>query len=140
EQVGRAGEERDRGRNVAARGGAVPGGGEVPRRVRGPLDLPGRDAAELRAEDARLLEVVARELVGLPGIASHDAEQPPGEAFVQLGTRLLRQCLVGSVADQLVAEPELLVAGEAGALRPQEVLADEVRQAAIDLRGVVPSA
>src|SRR4051812_36363934 len=79
---------------------------------------------KLRVVAASLLEVVAEDLVELDETDSVLLE-PPCEPRVQLGTGRLRQRVIGSVADQEVAKPKAVLARELGAVRPDQLLADE---------------
>jgi hypothetical protein len=54
--------------------------------------------------------------------------EPVGEARVQIRPRLLRECVVGGIADQEVAELERLLTGEVRAARPHELLPDELEE------------
>ena len=71
---------------------------------------------ELEAVPMCLLEVVTEDLVQLDEIGTVLFE-PGGEALVQLGAGRLRQCVVGRVADQEVAEAVRVLACEAAACR-----------------------
>ena len=62
--------------------------------------------AELPPGLVRLLEVVADQLVVLVQQPTGLAFEPARDALVELGSRLLEQPSVGSVADQRVVEPE----------------------------------
>ena len=101
--------DRAAGTSLARRRASTPRGrpSRSPARAR---DL-GVGPAELASVARRLLEVVADDLVELDQLARVRVE-PVGEALVQLGARLLRQRVVRGVADQQVAEPERVVAGE----------------------------
>jgi len=54
--------------------------------------------------------------------------EPVREALVQIRAGLLRQRVVGSVADEEMPEPECMVAGERRRCRVNELFADEARQ------------
>ena len=77
---------------------------------------------------AGLLEVVAEDLVQLDELGAVRL-QPGCEALVQLGAGRFRQCVVGGVADQQVAEAEAVLAGELGLVGPDQLLAHERGQA-----------
>ena len=72
-------------------------------------------APELAPVARRLLEVVADELVLLLALV-----EPAREPLVQIAPKLLRQRVVGRVADQQMPEAELAVAGRADELLPDE--------------------
>ena len=78
--------------------------------------------AQLGPEPGGLLQVVAEDLLVLvqprPG-----AFEPPGERLVERRPPLLRHPLVGRVPDQLVPEPEGLLAGELRSIGPDQLLA-----------------
>ena len=59
--------------------------------------------------------------------------EPGREARVQIRANGLRECVVGGVADQDVAEAEAVVACELGPVGPDQLLADERRQTWSDL-------
>jgi hypothetical protein len=76
----------------------------------------------------RLLQVVAEELVQLDELGSV-LLQPAGVALVQVSPHRLRKRVVGSVADQQVAEAETVVADDLRPVGPDQLLADERSQA-----------
>ena len=57
-----------------------------------------------------------------------------GEPLVQLGARLLGECLVGRVADQQMPEPIRLVAGEGGLVGSDQLHPHEAGQPVPNLR------
>jgi hypothetical protein len=71
-----------------------------------------------------LLQVVARELVQLDQLSAA-LFQPGGDARVQLRPSRLRECLVGRIANQQVAEPEGVLARKLRLLGSDESLAHE---------------
>ena len=79
---------------------------------------------ELQTERVRLLQVIADELVevGQPGVGV----EPLGEPLVELRPRLLRQHLIGGVAEQDVMEAEGLLAGDVGRVGPDQVAAQQL--------------
>src|SRR5206468_7611188 len=54
--------------------------------------------------------------------------KPVGEPFVQVGARLLRERVVGRVANQQVTEAEGIVPRHHGAVRPDQLLRSEERR------------
>ena len=68
--------------------------------------------SELREEPVGLFQVVGEDLLELLDASLPDALEPVGEPLVQLGTERLGRGLVGGIADQLVAEPERVLARE----------------------------
>jgi hypothetical protein len=89
-------------------------------------------AAELAPVEHRLLEVVADDLVLLDEV--HVLLDPEREALVQIGARLLRQRIVGSVADQEVTEAERVVSRHRRGLGPDQLGADQLREVAVEPR------
>ena len=85
---------------------------------------------ELAMVERRLLEVIAEDLVELDEAAS--PLEPAGKACVQLSACLLRERVVGRVADQEVAEPVRLVIGEILSFGPDQLLAYEADEIAVD--------
>src|SRR6516165_4808019 len=75
--------------------------------------------AELGAVAKRLLEVVAEDLFVLGEPGSEGVGEPGGEAFVQPGPGSLEQACVRRVADQDVAEVEIVSRAR---LRPADEL------------------
>ncbi len=116
---------------VLAKGGAQAAGREAPPRCRRQLVVLGQP--ELGAIVARPFEMMTEELVQLHELGSV-LLQPARETRVQLCTGRLRQRLVGGVAQQQVTEAEAVVAREQRSLRPDQLLADERRQARRHLR------
>ena len=114
---------------LAERRSLAAGGQAAPRR-RGQRVVSGQ--AELGTVARPLLEVVAEDLVELDEITAVLLE-PGREARVQLGADRLRECVVGGVADQDVAEAEAVLACELGPVGPDQLLADECRQTWSDL-------
>ena len=112
-------EQVDRRRPVSPRERAAPGARQPRRRLlrQRPIAAP-----ELAPVARRLLEVVADELVLLLALV-----EPAREPLVQVAPELLRQRVVGGVADQQMAEAELVVAG-----RADELLADERAERVVD--------
>ena len=74
-----------------------------------------------------LLEVVTEDLVQLDQVGAV-ALEPNREALVQLCTCRLREPVVRRVADQEMAEPEGVVAGQLCPIGPDELLPDERHQ------------
>src|SRR5829696_8804395 len=79
---------------------------------------------ELRAVAARLLEVVAEDLVELDESGSGLLE-PGREALVEVGAARLRDSVVGGVSDEQVAEAEAVLTGERRPVRPDQLLSRE---------------
>ena len=111
--------------------GPAAGGGQPLPRL--PGDRVVRRHPELGAIAARLLQVVAEDLVELDQIAAVLGE-PAGEALVQLRPRRLRERVVGGVADQQVPEAEGVLAGKLALVGADELLANERGQARHHLR------
>ena len=88
---------------------------QTPPRRRGQLVVGGQP--ELGAVAARLLEVVAQDLVQLDELGPV-LLQPGCEALVEVRARRFRQRVVGRVTDQQVAEAEAVLAGELRRVRP----------------------
>ena len=106
-------------RGLACRPGETPAG---PPRVafgsaRSASPTPCVEPAELGPVAESPLEVVAEELLVLAGPLADGLLEPGGVALVELGARLLRQRLVGRVADEGVAEAERLLSRERRAAR-----------------------
>jgi len=95
-------------------------GGALGKRTRLVVDGP-----ELRAVAIRLLEVISEDLLELALERLRIPLDPPREARVQHGARLLRNRFIHGVAHENVREPERVVGQQRGAARPDEVLADE---------------
>ena len=102
-----------------------------------PERSPFREAAiglsELGRVAGRLLEVVADDLVALDERVAVLVE-PVGKAGMQVGADRLGKRVVGSVADQQVAEAIAVVAGELGAVGTDELAAHERGEPGRDLR------
>ena len=79
---------------------------------------------ELRLVASCLFKVVAEDFVELDQIRAPFFE-PAGEAFVQVGADSLGHGVVGSVADQKMAEAEGLLACELRCVGPDELLTHE---------------
>ena len=134
EEVGRV-PEQGRGRPVVApirrSAGArriVLGGSE-------PQLAPGLvERSELLEEPVGPLQVVGEDLLELLDASLPDALEPVGEPLVQLGPERLGRGLVGGVADQLVAEPERVLARERRPIRPEHVASDQAHQGRPHLR------
>ena len=95
---------------------------------------PGRrdvGRAELEAIAARLLQVIAQNLVEL-NEARAVLSQPVGEAFVQHRPGGLRQGFVCSVTDQEVPESVGIIVRKQGRVGPHQVLPHEGHEAAVD--------
>ena len=101
----------------------------------GPRLDAGVGVAELAAVAGRLLEVVAEHLVELDQVLPVRLE-PIGEAIMELCARLLRQGVVGGVADQQVPEPEGVVARQGGRRRVDQLLAHEPDERRLDVGGM----
>ena len=128
---GSALEQADGGAVVRPNLRAATGGRQAPPRRGGQDAVVGRP--ELSAVAAGLLEVVAEDLVQLDELGAV-VLQPGCEALVEVGAGGLRQCVVGGVADQQVAETEGILAEELGPVRADQRLADERGQARRHLR------
>ena len=89
--------------------------------------------SELGRVAGGLLEVVADDLVALDERVAVLVE-PVGEAGVQVGADRLGERVVGSVADQQVAEAVAVVAGELGAVGTDELAPHECCEPGRDLR------
>ena len=89
------------------------------------MSAPAPACAQLGEEAARLLEVVAHDLLELVHARRGGVLEPVREALVQLRARLLRQRPVGGVADQDVAEAEGVVVAEGRAVGADQVAPDE---------------
>lgn len=97
---------------------------------------------ELFEVPERLLEVVAGDLLVLHRPFRVLAFDPVGEAFVEIASQLLRDRLVGGIADEDVDEPEgVLVRERDGLGRGDKLEPDEVdqRAAEVDVGGQVPN-
>jgi hypothetical protein len=83
----------------------------------------GIGAVEFESVAVGTFEVISDDLVLLDqrGVPL----EPVGEPLVQLGARLLRERVVGGVADQQMPETEGVVAGQRPGARTDELLADE---------------
>ena len=85
----------------------------------------GIDAAELRAEKVRLLEVIPDDLL----VARHRRAgmpfEPRGKARMEIRTDLLRHGCIRDVADENVVEPEAVVPLVERAVRAEQLLARE---------------
>ena len=113
EQVHGARDEVQRGRSVAAgrrRVGPASPSRSAARRGKRPSRRV--EGSELGAVAVRLLEVVAEELVELEHAVAGALLEPGGVALVEVGPRLLRDRLVGGVADERVAETVAALARE----------------------------
>ena len=108
-----------RRRHVAAGQGATTGRAQTPRRLGAEPPPVVVDRAELGPVAERLLEVVAEDLLVLGEPGPERVGEPGGEAFVQPGPGALEQAGIRRVADQDVAEVE--VVGRAR-LRPADEL------------------
>src|SRR5205085_9056453 len=86
---------------------------------------------ELRPVEARLLQVVAEDLVELDELGAVLLD-PAGEALVKLCASRLRQRVVRGVADEEVAEAVGVVAGELRAVGADQLLAHERDEALVD--------
>ena len=124
QERGSALEQAPRRVDVAARERATACTEEPVGRPARELDLRVAVAAELQAQAERLLQVVADDLVEV-GSLDRAPLHPAGEALVQVGTRALRQRLVGRVPDQDVPEAETVLARDGATVGPDELLADE---------------
>jgi hypothetical protein len=74
---------------------------------------------------ARLLEVVAEDLLVLPGSVRRPRFDPVGQALVELGAEGLGHSLVGDVADHDMGEPERLLVDRIRSGRTDKLLACE---------------
>ena len=83
-----------------------------------------------------LFQVVSQDLLELLDAILPDALEPVGVPLVQLGTERLGRGLVGGIADQLVAEPERVLARERRPIRPEHVASDQAHQGRLDLPAV----
>ena len=88
-----------------------------------------RPAPELCVVAARLLQVIAEDLLLLDQPFSGHLLEPAREAAVQIRAHLLRDRRIRRVADQEVAEAVGVGAGDRAARRLQELLADEACRA-----------
>src|SRR5262249_42082336 len=114
----------------AGAGWAGPGRLEPPRGLRAELLQLIR---RLKPESAavRLLEVVADDLLVLEHARTGRTLEPVRETLVEVGARRLGERPVRGVANEEVPEAKRLVAGERRALRPDDVAADERREAVL---------
>ena len=118
EQRARPLKEGDRCRQVGSAERLPPGRAEKASRPGAEL---GVGAAELLPESVCLLEVVADERV--ESVAS--LLEPVGVALVQPRACGFRDCVVGRVTQQQVAEAESVLAFERGTVRSHELVADK---------------
>lgn len=118
-------EEVRGGGDVPPSQGSPPRGREVPGRPLG--DAPGGlvDGTELRAVAVRLREVIAGDLLELRDPFTGLVLEPRREPLVQVGPLALGQRPVRGVADQDVSEGERILVGEAGTVRPDQVLPEQ---------------
>ena len=129
DELGCAIEQRGSGPVVQAVAGAPTGDGESQRGAFGQLVVR---LSELRVIAGGLLEVVADDLVALDESVAVLVE-PVCEARVQVGADSLGEGVVGSVADQQVAEAVAVVAGDLSAVGTEELAPHECCEPGRDL-------
>ena len=81
--------------------------------------------AELGSIALPLLQVVCDDLLVLDEPVAGNSLEPVGEAGVKVSALLFRERCVGGVANQEMAEAKRLIASRAGAIRTDELLADQ---------------
>lgn len=140
QQLDRASQQVDRRPHVAAAEGAPARGAEVGGGTQAQGDAVGVVRGKLEQVAARLLEVVADDLLELE-LAVAVAVDPLGparEARMQPGAGALRQTVVGGVADHDVVEAEgvggVVAAHELARLDARELVAEVVTRLGDELR------
>ena len=125
QERGGAREEVDGGRHVAARERALAGRRQPLRRALAQRRGPIAGRPELEQGAMRLLEVVADDLLVLPGEVARVHLDPIREPLVHLRAHRLWDPVVGSIADEDVGEAKGILAADLGTIGPDELLAHE---------------
>jgi len=132
QDVGSSAQQAYRRRHVTARQGAQADQREPLARV---LCEPAGFIAssELSVVSVGLLEVVGKDFLVIGRFLARHSLEPEGEAFMEMGSELLRHRFVGRVPDEDVTEAEAIVAREERLIRLDELLAGERDQTGPDL-------